>query len=491
MTAVGARALLALFLLAMGCPRSGGSNREAAATVWHYEVRVAADLAALEATVCFEGDVPRALRPGKDEAAHRLLHARWLRPGPVRRLPVVQGHIRLDDAPSDGCLAYKVSLAEGGSLDAAVRPVGDDLIASPSTWLWRPERRAVDARATLRLTLPPGLRAALPWPREGKRFLLDASAFRFESYAAFGTFDTRPLAIAGVAVQLSVLDGGLAVDGDALGRYLGTGIAAVAAHAGGFPAPRLSVIVVPTSGATEPVPFGMMARGGGASLLLLMKRDATERALASDWVLPHELSHLLLPFIAREDAWLSEGFATYYQELLRARSGAASELVAMRRIVGSLRAVSVDPLSDSLTIESARMRRTHAYRQVYWGGAAFWLKADVALRASTANHASLDSVTAALRATQTADTVWTAETLVARLDQLTNTTLFAEGLAEAARSAVPAFEPTLEALGVRTEGGTVTLDDAARLAEIRRAMLAPEPRRTGRSSRPPAHAAPR
>ena len=31
-----------------------------------------------------------------------------------------------------------------------------------------------------------------------------------------------------------------------------------------------------------------------------------------DWSVIHELSHLLLPYVQSEDAWLSEGAASYY-----------------------------------------------------------------------------------------------------------------------------------------------------------------------------------
>lgn len=484
---------LALSASLLGCARSTGgrpdAHREPAAT-WHYELALSADLARADATVCFEGDAPRMLRAGKDEAAVRLRRARWLRPGAARRLATVDGHIQLEDAPRDGCVQYEVSLSEGGSLETAVRHIGDDLIASPSVWLWRPDRRAPSVRATLRLKLPDGMAALLPWPEVDGMRTLDADAFRFESYAAFGHFDVDRATLAGVDLQIAVLDGALALEPAALRRYLERGIRTVTQHSGAFPVQRLSVIVLPTTGGSEPVPFGMMARGGAASLLLMMRDDASEALLRDDWVLPHELSHLLLPFVEREHAWLSEGFATYYQELLRARSGSTSELTAMRRIVASLREVAAGPERQSLALESARMHRTHAYRAVYWSGAAFWLKRDVALRARTQNHASLDTLTEALRADGATRAVWSARELLARLDALSGDDAFSAALEEVERSAMPDFEPTLAALGVRGASGAISLDDAAPLADIRRALFAPRHAESRRSPAPPAPAAP-
>src|SRR5690606_4452079 len=121
----------------------------------------------------------------------------------------------------------------------------------------------------------------------------------------------------------------------------------------------------------EPVPLGLARRGGVASVLLLVDETADLAALRADWVAVHELFHLLWPRIERADAWLSEGLATYYQEVLRARHGLISQRDAIQHLVDGLaRGARADgglPLGE----ESARMRATHSYTRVYWSGAAF------------------------------------------------------------------------------------------------------------------------
>jgi hypothetical protein len=70
----------------------------------------------------------------------------------------------------------------------------------------------------------------------------------------------------------------------------------------------------------------------GPSILLLPASDATVGELESDWVAIHELSHLWMPRLYPGDRWLSEGIATYLQEVLRARCGLQSRTKAWTRI---------------------------------------------------------------------------------------------------------------------------------------------------------------
>ena len=122
-----------------------------------------------------------------------------------------------------------------------------------------------------------------------------------------------------------------------------------------------------------------------------MSPHATLADLERDWVLPHELSHLFLPYVSREHAWFSEGAATYYQEVLRARGGVISESRRLLNIARSTRSAALEGTGRALREESLVMHETYAFRAVYWAGAAFFLMADVALRRSTQGQRSLDT----------------------------------------------------------------------------------------------------
>jgi hypothetical protein len=496
------RTALALWLSAAGCGGRVPANGDAAS--WareplHYRVRVAAALDQVDVSVC--GLLAGEWIAGRSEAQSRLRYARWLDPPaplsgedtrpagkavrvPPHRgfasltaqLPAPEGVIQLGGRARRGCFGYGVSLHEGGSLSALVARVEQSVLASPNAWLWRPRRRAPQLRAELALELPRGMSASLPWAVDaraqdpaGDRYLLDAGAFAFDSYAAFGRFETVRGEAHGAVASAALLGPLPRLDRAQAGRWLSEALHIAAQSDGRFPARALQLVVVPGGAGTEP--FGNVARGGGASVLMFVPHSFGVAELRRDWVLPHELSHLLLPFVAREDAWLPEGLATYYQELLRARAGVISTQQALSNIAQALRSAAGEGTGRSLAEESRAMHRTHAYRSVYWGGAGQLLVADVELRRSSGGAQTLDRLLAALRAESPGLTALSAQAVLARLDALGGGALFGALARHAESHAFPDFEPTLRALGVRADG---TLSETAELAAVRDALFAPQ-----------------
>jgi predicted metalloprotease with PDZ domain len=147
----------------------------------------------------------------------------------------------------------------------------------------------------------------------------------------------------------------------------------------------------------------MVRRGGGSSILLLPSPDATAAELEADWVAIHELSHLWLPPVQPSDRWISEGIATYLQEVLRARCGLQSRERAWTRLQEGFERGRRSGTGLQLASESRYMNRTGAYHRVYWAGAAFALETDVRLRENSNGQVTL------LRAINDAQRVWGAE----------------------------------------------------------------------------------
>src|SRR5690606_12588924 len=54
-------------------------------------------------------------------------------------------------------------------------------------------------------------------------------------------------------------------------------------------------------------------------------------AFRGDWTAPHELSHLILPYLGRPAAWFAEGFASYMQYQVMIAMGLLSEAEAGER----------------------------------------------------------------------------------------------------------------------------------------------------------------
>jgi hypothetical protein len=469
LAAAGYRALWLAALPLLACVRAPSPAREAppGRTRLHYRVELAPSLTSMDVELCFEGTLWGGLIPGNAQAFSRLRGARWLSASP-HTLRAEDGLLEVPEALGPGCLRYRVSLDEGGSLGALgnlVQRVGDQLVCAVPAWLWRPRRRADDLEVDLRFSLPPGVGVSVAFQPEGDGYRLDPGALAFDSYAAFGDFSALTLELDGTRAQLALLGELPSLDRPALQRWLRAQVELGAESDGRFPTASLQILLMPLNLGSEP--FGNVARGGGASVLLLVPTSFDAARLTRDWVLPHELSHLLLPFLAREDAWLAEGFATYYQEVLRARAGLITPAEALDNVASALRSARREASSESLCTQSRRMHQSHGYRAVYWGGAGHWLNVDVALRRAGGPE-TLDTLLSWLRSEARISPPYRASELLAMLNRRSGTQLFSALEAHCQSQPFPEFESSLRALGVGDDGSL-----ASHGAALRDALFAP------------------
>ena len=123
---------------------------------------------------------------------------------------------------------------------------------------------------------------------------------------------------------------GWALDEDGVRRWLVTAIDGISTVQGTFPVDELLVVMQPSGG--RGIAFGMVRRGGGHSVGFVVGRESTTEDLETSWVTWHEMSHLFLPPLRQRDAWLYEGIATYYQEVLPARLGIQTETRAWEQL---------------------------------------------------------------------------------------------------------------------------------------------------------------
>lgn len=465
--------LLFLTFLPAGCgaPETpAASARRTAPSPPHYSVSVDAELTRIDVSVCFEGRPPSSLEAIDRAAPDCLLEARG--PGGVP-LRIGDHSILLYGIADGGCVDYAVDVDRALGLSRWQWRREDALLLSPSLWLWRPSTPEPSAR--LETSLPEGMAFASPWPRdEDGLHRLDASAFHRPSHVVFGRFETERWQAFGSSFELVRLDGELRATSADLRTWIDAAVGAVASLTGRFPVPHLLLVIVPAGDGTRPVAFGLVHRGGGASVMLIPNRNAEPDALVADWTAVHELSHLALPRLSSSSSWLAEGFATYYQEVLRTRAGMQSPEQGWTRILDGFDRGRPDGTSRRLTDESAEMHRTGAYLRVYWSGAAFFLASDVALRRSLS--ASLDQQIHGLlsRGWDRTHAMSHAD-LAQELDTGLSAPYFARAIHESAElREFPAVEPTLRELGVvRDAEGEVILDPDAPLAALRDAIMAP------------------
>ena len=354
-----------------------------------------------------------------------------------------------------------------GARDAAV-VVGDNVVvASPDVWLWTttPPRAA-----RLTVEAAEGLDVVVPFPRGADgRFDVDTTTWRWLSSAVFGAVATHTVALDdGKALRMVILPGRLTMSTTDVAEWVRAAGNAVAmgGAGGGFPVHEALVVVDPVGG--DGVPFGMVSRGGGPQALLLLRADPRLHDLRRDWLPVHELSHLLAPPFGLDEAWLSEGLATYHQSVLRARAGLLTSTAAWAVLVDGFRRGERASRSTSLLAASASMRRDGGYLQVYQGGAAVVLVVDVALRRC---GSSIDAVVTDLRTTRQSDRRLAAADVVARAAAIAGCAEIAAIFDAAVRAPFAAVDAVLGDLGVDIDDGRV-VQPSASAAAIREAIMA-------------------
>lgn len=344
-----------------------------------YEVTIFDNLDGAEVHACFEGFVPRHLAPVDRDAARGIVRA-WTENGP---LEVGADRIELPLPGGAVCLSYQTRFKNEFFRTQDSRAV----IVSPAEFLWRPEPFPAHLDATVSITPPMGKSVSLPWRSDDGDYRPNDDAFHRNGYAVLGSFAEQRFSIGRTFVTVARL--GAKPEDEVVRAWLGRAIDAVESVGEEFPVKRLHFVVVPIDDMDRPVAFGMVRRGGGVSVLLVPSSTAKTHELEADWVAIHELSHLWLPRLYRQDRWLSEGIATYLQEVLRARCGLQRPAVSWDRIRDGLERGLRAGTGRVLASESRDMNRTGAYHRVYWAGTAFALEADLRLRRESQGEMTL------------------------------------------------------------------------------------------------------
>ena len=435
-----------------------------------YNVRVDESLRQIEVEICPTGFRIERLESPSPGAQELLRGGHIITP--EGDYACASDGVELPRLQTGECLRYGVNLPDKTPDPTGLRRVDRDLLASPDLWLWVPLPRPLHVPMRVHFTLPNGVFPAFPWPRVGEDFTLSETAFSWKTGGAFTHSAASALVLPGGELSFFALGGGFE-HADDVRAWLDQGARAASQLFGRFPLPRALVLGVP--GERGRTPFGMALRGGGPAVVIFLDRTADAHSLASDWTCTHEFLHLGVPRLPPEDAWLFEGLATYYTELVRARAGVITAREAYQHLLDGFERGKKHAWARTLRQASAEMRETRAFYRVYWSGAALAFMTDVAAR--RAGGATLDD---ALRSfaecCAASEREWTAEQVLAALD----TTLGAPRFAPLAhawldRAAFPNVTPLLRELGVSPGAGKEANFAPAPSAALRDALMAPAP----------------
>jgi hypothetical protein len=341
------------------------------------------------------------------------------------------------------------------------------LLAPPSSWLVRPLEPRAGERYRFRVRTSDGLgfvTGVSPSP-SGDGYEAALEDLAWAPYSGFGTFDIARVRAGGSTVELAIGPGQRSLTRAAIVEWAERAAAAVTRVYGRLPVPRVAVLVLP--GGRRPVGFGTTMGHGGASIMVWLGAQATDEDLRRDWVLTHEMTHLGLPNLPRAQRWLEEGLATYLEPVARARAGQVTAEETWAGFVTGLPKGLPRPGDGGLD-------GTRSWGRTYWGGALFFLLADIGIRERTANRHSLDDALRGIVAEGGTIAVrWSLERVLASGDRAAGVDVLQKLHARLGSSPENVdLQGLWSRLGVRATDGAVTFDDRAPLAAIRRSLTA-------------------
>ena len=438
-----------------------------------YRVHFSADLSAVAVEACFEDNLPGQLQRGPKSGRYLVrVHAGDF------ELPSDADSDQLEIPPlaPDSCLEWEIDLAQAGKTSdfRDVQRFDGSLVTRTDLWFWQDPQREPPR---VFVTLQPEWSVSAPWEEHAVSgdeivFRPEATPASWSSRFAIGKFRSKRVEVPGTELRLAIL--GDLDDGQAakLEHWIEESARSVAAVFSRFPDPLPQVLVIATDPRwgrqREPVPWAHVMRGGGMAAEFFVDPGMEAEKFVADWTATHELSHMLLPYVSRQDRWLSEGVASYYQNVLRARDGRLTEVQAWQKLHAGFQRGQVKTGSS----ETARTRKGGIMR-TYWGGAAMMLKADAQLRASSHGRQSLDTALAALQdCCFDPGKRWRAKEMFAQLDRLTGFSIFTDLYREFERTGLfPDVSATYAQLGLVPGAGQVAINGDAPWGRIRHYIM--------------------
>jgi hypothetical protein len=283
-------------------------------------------------------------------------------------------------------------------------------------------------------------------------------------YRALRLQPATPLRLDGGVIDVVFADGAPGLDRGRVLAWVHRSAVAISTYFGRYPVARHGLLVVaePSARVGHATTFGY----DGSATRIHVGVSADDAAFARDWVLVHEMTHTALPDLPRRALWLQEGNATYIEPIAQAQAGHLPVEDVWRQ---SLRGMPTGEPGPG----DGGMDGTTAHGRLYWGGATFWLLAEVAIHDQSRGRRSLREALRAVNRTSGGNSVrWSPEQLMRVGDLATGTEALSTLYARFANSRVETDLPALfRRLGVmlRPDGG-VGFDDGAPLAALRRSI---------------------
>lgn len=279
-------------------------------------------------------------------------------------------------------------------------------------------------------------------------------------YHALASQPAERIDVGGATVSLVFADDAPGLNRAAVRDWISLAASAIAAYFGRFPIRTYGVLVIATDGAriAQATTFGF----NGPATSIHVGRDADEPVFHNDWILVHEMMHAVSPDLPRRALWLQEGSATWLEPVARAQVGNLPISDVWTQAVRGM--PKGEPEADEAGLDG-----TDRWGRLYWGGATFWLEAEIAIWVQSGGRKSLiDAMRAIAQPGGGNAVIWSPE----RWMRVGDAACAVNALLPlyqryASKRVAPDLPALFDRLGVsRSVDGTVVLDPHAELAAL-------------------------
>ena len=280
-------------------------------------------------------------------------------------------------------------------------------------------------------------------------------------YAALRSSTALKLGVGNSTINIVFAEAAGRVDRDRVMAWVRDAADAVSAYFGRFPVATYGLLVITEPGAAvgHATTFGY----AGAATRISVGLEATQQAFEHDWVLVHEMMHAALPNLPRRALWLQEGNATYVEPIARAIVGQLPAIEVWREAMIGMSKGLPQPGEGG-------MDGTGRWGRLYWGGATFWLLAEIAIyKQSGGRHSLRDALRRISRDSGGNTKIWSPEQLMHVGDEASGSRALSSLYTQWAQMAVKVdLEATFRELGIIAQpDGSVQFEKDAPLAKLR------------------------
>lgn len=298
--------------------------------------------------------------------------------------------------------------------------------------------------------------------------LLGAGALQAAA-AAEGGATTQKLKSGSSTLEIEISEGALDMSRAGIVDWLRKAMVAVATFYGHFPVAAAKYEIRIVEGRSSVMNGVTYGRSPMTMTRIAVGQHVTPEVLNKDWVAAHEMVHLGFPSVPRRSHWIEEGLATYVEPLARLHVKQISEDVFWRDMIRDM--------PQGLPDEGDRgLDNTHTWGRTYWGGAIYWILAEVEIRKRTSNRKGLQqALRGILKNAGSIQDDSEMEPVLTAGDKATGTTVLTDLYNQMKDQPHPVnLDELWRSLGVSWhDGGHVVYDDKAPLAATRRAIVTP------------------